>query len=317
MQWVETTARSVDEAKELALNELGVDVADAEFEILEEPRQGLFGRIRGEARVRARVRPTAPRSKTDRRPPRKKQKRSDDGGGTNVQSADTGATDGPTPAEVPDPGSVEVGGAEGTAAGAVVEGAAAESASARPPRERGGRSRGGDRDGGRPRERAPRPVGEGPSTEQVGAEAVRFLTGLLGAFELEGTVAVAQQDDDLEVTVEGDDLGVLIGPRGSTLIALQDVVRVASQRRLGDHDSHLRIDVSGYRQRRREALSRFTEQLIADVIATGTPSVLEPMPSADRKVVHDTVAAASGVVSRSDGDDPYRRVVISPAPADD
>ncbi|MGH9272672.1 MAG: Jag N-terminal domain-containing protein, partial [Ilumatobacteraceae bacterium] len=64
---METTAKSVDEAKELALDELGVTADDAEFEILETPRPGLFGRIRGEARVRARVRPTPVRPKQERR----------------------------------------------------------------------------------------------------------------------------------------------------------------------------------------------------------------------------------------------------------
>src|SRR5690606_39765158 len=67
MEWVETTGKTVDEAKDLALDQLGVDEQDAEFEVLEEPRTGLFGRLRGEARVRARVRPTQPRPKQDRR----------------------------------------------------------------------------------------------------------------------------------------------------------------------------------------------------------------------------------------------------------
>src|SRR5690606_522826 len=67
MEWVETTGETVDEAKDLALDQLGVDEHDAEFEILEEPRTGLFGRRKGEARVRARVRPTQPRPKVDRR----------------------------------------------------------------------------------------------------------------------------------------------------------------------------------------------------------------------------------------------------------
>src|SRR3954451_189138 len=67
MEWVETTARSVDEAKELALDQLGVVADEADFEVLAEPKQGLFGRMRGEARVRARVRPTPVRPKQDRR----------------------------------------------------------------------------------------------------------------------------------------------------------------------------------------------------------------------------------------------------------
>src|SRR5262249_47792537 len=74
MEWVETTGRTVEEAKELALDQLGVLEDDAEFDVVEEPRPGLFGRIRGEARVRARVRPTQPRPKTDRRDRRRKPK---------------------------------------------------------------------------------------------------------------------------------------------------------------------------------------------------------------------------------------------------
>ena len=294
MQWVETTGRTVEEAKALALDQLGVDVDDAEFEVVEEPRPGLFGRVRGEARVRARVRPTAPRAKAERRGTRKKSTRSDEAGETTDDLA---------------------------ADAAAVE-ATADVAEPRPtsPKDRGGRPR-GERNGRRsesrpPSERPPRPAGDPVAAEQVGAEAAKFLDGLLDAFGLSGAVAVAQDGSDLEVTVEGDDLGLLIGPRGNTLLALQDVTRVVSQRRLGDHDSHLRVDVAGYRQRRKEALARFTTQLIGDVLASGLPSVLEPMPSADRKVVHDTVAAADGVISRSEGDDPFRRVVILPQPVD-
>jgi len=59
MEWVETTGRTIAEAKDAALDQLGVDEHDAEFEILAEPKSGLFGRLREEARVRARVRPTS------------------------------------------------------------------------------------------------------------------------------------------------------------------------------------------------------------------------------------------------------------------
>src|SRR2546429_6920775 len=72
MEWVEVTGRTLEEAKEAALDQLGVDEQDAEFEVLEEPRAGLFGRLRSEARVRARVLPTAPRPKVERRERRKR-----------------------------------------------------------------------------------------------------------------------------------------------------------------------------------------------------------------------------------------------------
>ncbi|HEY3484626.1 MAG TPA: R3H domain-containing nucleic acid-binding protein, partial [Ilumatobacteraceae bacterium] len=113
--------------------------------------------------------------------------------------------------------------------------------------------------------------------------------------------------------VAGNDLGLLIGPGGRTLLAVQDLARVAAQRRLGDHDTRLRVDVAGYRERRREALERFARSVAAQVIETGSARALEPMPSADRKVVHDVLTSVEGVASHSEGDDPSRRVVITPA----
>ncbi|MCB0953003.1 MAG: Jag N-terminal domain-containing protein, partial [Microthrixaceae bacterium] len=60
MEWVETTGKSVEEATEVALEQLGVLESEAELQVLEEPRQGMFGRVRGSARVKARIRPTSP-----------------------------------------------------------------------------------------------------------------------------------------------------------------------------------------------------------------------------------------------------------------
>ncbi len=148
---------------------------------------------------------------------------------------------------------------------------------------------------------------------QVGEEASRFMTGLVEAFGAEGTVELVEDGDDLEVRVHGKELGLLVGPRGTTLQAVQDLARVASQRRLGDHDTRLRVDVGGYRERRREALGKFATQMADEVTASGVARVLEPMSSADRKVIHDTLAEIEGIATRSEGDDPFRRVVITPA----
>ena len=89
MEWIETTGRTVDEAKELALDELGVDETDAEFDVIAEPGIGLFGRLRSEARVRARVMPTAPRAKEDRRDRRR---RGSGAGGSSASSERPSAT---------------------------------------------------------------------------------------------------------------------------------------------------------------------------------------------------------------------------------
>ena len=77
MEWVETTGKSIEEAKSIALDQLGVADEEAEFEIVEEPKAGLFGRTRGEARVRARVKPRTPRAKNDRRERRPRREEGD------------------------------------------------------------------------------------------------------------------------------------------------------------------------------------------------------------------------------------------------
>jgi spoIIIJ-associated protein len=142
-----------------------------------------------------------------------------------------------------------------------------------------------------------------------------FLEGLLEAFGATGTVARTKIDDDtIELQVEGDDLGLLIGPKGATLQAVQELARTYVQRKAaGTHHGRVRIDIGGYRQRRREALERFTTQVAEQVIDSGVQKALEPMNAADRKVVHDTVNDIDGVVTSSEGDEPRRRVVISPA----
>ena len=142
-----------------------------------------------------------------------------------------------------------------------------------------------------------------------------FLEGITSAFGLTGNVVLVREGDEMEVQVNGDDLGLLVGPKGNTLLALQDLTRVVAQRRLGDHDTRLRVDVAGYRERRRDALSRFALKVANEVVESGKPRVLEPMASADRKVVHDTLAEVAGVSTRSRGDDPYRQIVVEPADA--
>ena len=277
MEWVETTGSTIEEAKNAALDKLGVAEDDADFEILEEPKPGLFGRTRGQARVRARVRPAQVRPKTERRDRRRK------GNGEGRAEKSNG----------------EKSGAERTT-GDKSNGQSRKPRNERPARE--------------PREpREDRPKGEPVDPAVVGAQAVTFMEGVVSAFGLSANVALVREDEEMEVQVNGEDLGLLVGPKGNTLLALQDLTRVVAQRRLGDHDTRLRVDVAGYRERRRDALSRFATKVANEVIESGKPRVLEPMASADRKVIHDTLATMDGVTTRSRGDDPYRQIVIEPA----
>jgi spoIIIJ-associated protein len=277
MEWVEFTARTLEEAKDLALDRLGVAADDAEFEILAEPKPGLFGRLRGEARVRARVRPAQARQKVERRDRRP---RKSEGG------------DAAPRAPKPKPQ---------TASKPAVKSGAKLAATA---------TRGADADVPRPQ---PTKEHNDVNARQVGDEARKFIDELVTAFAFTGTTELIEDGDDLEIRVHGENLGLLVGPRGTTLQAVQDLARVASQRRLGDHDTRLRVDIGGYRQRRKEALDRFALQMAEEVKQSGVARVLEPMSSADRKIVHDALSEVDGIGTRSEGDDPYRRVVITPA----
>ena len=272
MQWVETTAATVEEAKELALDQLGVDAVDAEFEVLEEPKSGLFGLRRSEARVRARVRPTQPRAKDERRRRRGGRSGGNGGGGEGRQEA-TGPRE---------------------------QGA-----------RRGARQPQGDEDS--IDSEGSSDVTDDVAMAEQGERARAFVAGVLERFGMPATVAVREIDEDtVEVGVRGDDLGLLIGPKGATLAALQELARTVVQRQTGARNGRIVVDVAGYRQRRREALERFTRQVAQDVLATGTRRALEPMTPADRKVVHDTANQIEGVRTASEGEEPRRRVVLLP-----
>lgn len=141
-----------------------------------------------------------------------------------------------------------------------------------------------------------------------------FLEGLLDAFGFEADINRSPIDDDtIELDIAGDDLGLLIGPKGRTLTAVQELSRTVVQRQAtGTHHGRVRIDVAGYRQRRKEALQRFTRQVAEEVLSSGERKSLEPMGAADRKVVHDTVNETDGISTTSEGEEPRRRVVITP-----
>ena len=149
--------------------------------------------------------------------------------------------------------------------------------------------------------------------DEVAQAAVTFMEGLAGAFGNDVSVDLHVEGIEIDVNVEGEHLGLLVGPGGRTLNAVQDLARVSAQRRLGDHDTRLRIDVAGYRERRKLALGDFARTVAETVRTSGESRSMEPMSSADRKVVHDVLNEEQGVTTRSVGADPDRRIVVEPA----
>jgi spoIIIJ-associated protein len=145
--------------------------------------------------------------------------------------------------------------------------------------------------------------------EQEADAAADFLEGLLDALDLPGDIRIRTTEDHAEVEVVEIGSGALIGRRGQTLEAIQELVRSALQREF-QRRSRVKVDAEGYRARRLEKLVEKAEEAIDEVLDTGEPVRLEPMDVFERKSVHRIVAEVDGVVSRSQGREPARRVVI-------
>jgi spoIIIJ-associated protein len=157
-------------------------------------------------------------------------------------------------------------------------------------------------------------MAEGMSLEEQGEVGREFLVGLLSEYGVSASVEMRLLDEDtVEIAAVGEDLGLLVGPRGSTLSALQDLTRAVVQRQCPSRTDRILVDVAGYREKRSAALKRFSTQIAEEVLASGQEKALEAMSPADRKAVHDAVNEIEGVATRSEGEDPNRYIVIAPA----
>ena len=141
--------------------------------------------------------------------------------------------------------------------------------------------------------------------------AADFVEGLLDALDLDGDIVEEVQEDSALVKVTDVGSGLLIGRRGATLDALQELTRSAVQRQV-ERRSIVRVDVEDYRARHHEKLKDKARDAIAQVRETGKPARLEPMDAYERKMVHDLIAKTGGVTSESEGVEPRRRVVVHP-----
>jgi spoIIIJ-associated protein len=308
MEWVETTGRTVEEAKKSALEQLGVEEADTEFEVISEPKVGLFGRLKEEARVRARVRPRYPRSKGERRERRR---------GRGAAGADHGS-------QVGSPGAQAVSGDQ-TGDGADERKSRSKPDEAEPRAD-------GEVPAARRRRRSSPSTGSGDKPERGGANfsevktasveeqvalGEQFVRGLLAEMGAQATITSEELAEGVvELLITGEDLGTLIGPKGATLLALQELTRTVMQRQVSSSECRVVLDINGYRRRRQDALALFARQVALEVQASNTKRALEPMPPPDRKVVHDAVNDIPGVTTISEGEEPYRRVLLVPVSPD-
>ncbi len=317
MEWVESTGSSIDEAKDRALDKLGVHGDDAEFEVVTDVKTGLFGRVKEEARVRARVAPATPRAKEERRRGKGRGGRNSQKGGggrDNQRNRNDGNDNGNNRSNNKGRGS---GGGNRNNDGNDQDRSSSKKKQGDSGRENAGRNSAG-RDSGNRNEKKEATMSDNEATMPLPEQADLAETFVRGLAERFGTsVEFNREDieeDEIRITVSGDDLGRMIGRRGTTAGAIDELVRTVLQRQAGSsRNGRIRVDVGGVRARRAEALANFSRAQAEEVRSSGTARSLEPMSAADRKVVHDALTDEDGVDTRSEGEDSQRRVVIVPA----
>ena len=196
------TAKSVDEAKAMVVSEFGVDESRITFTVVEEPKKGLFGKVKGEAKVEAEFELTK--------------------------------------SEI----------------------------------------------------------------------AANYIRSILENMDIDSSLNVTENEDGAVIEILGDTTGTIIGRRGETLDAIQYLASMTANK--GDKEYYrISVDSCGYREKRKAILEELAAKISRTVIRTGRTSTLEPMNPYERRIIHSAVANIEGVTSKSIGEEPYRKVVIS------
>jgi len=305
MEWIETTGSTVDEAKDRALDRLGIAEDDMQFEIIEEGSNSLFRLKRKEARLRARVKPVNTKPKFDRRQRNKKQVRggkntNGSGNSKNDNSRKTAKKDNPRESNKKTFNNNKTD---------------KDAANTRKKRDTDIKStkKGSSKTDSEARNSGEEAVKKNKMNLEEQAEITEdFVSGLLERMGLQARVVSSIEDNRAVVQAQGLNLGLAIGPRGETVRAITQLSHTMIQRLSdGEAEGKLTVDIGGYRERRRTFLAEFAVNQANEVLEDGNPIALDPMNASDRKVVHDAVSDVEGVATRSEGSDYDRHVVIT------
>jgi spoIIIJ-associated protein len=289
MEWVEVEGQTVEDAVTMAMTELGVaNREDVEVETIQEPKPGFLG-MGGKPAI-VKVTKSLTQRKRRRGKGRGDQRGGNEGGPATSSKDATGRNQ----------NTKNKGG--GSRRGNGSKSSGSSSSSRRPSNQ--GKPKGEKKNV----QRDDRP--EAAPIEEQAKVAAGFLSGLLEAFGLEGTVETRIEEEVLYLAVNGEQTEALVGAKGSVMYSVLELTRTVVQRKTYGAPK-MRIDINGYAERRREALKIYTQRLADQVIADENEVMLEPMNAADRKVVHDAVADIDGIRSYSEGEDPRRAVVIA------
>ena len=142
--------------------------------------------------------------------------------------------------------------------------------------------------------------------------ARELIARVVETMGLDAEVQVEETEEEIRVAVQGDDVGLLIGKHGSTIDALQHLaIRAAYLNESGNRKAVV-VDAAGYRERREAALKRAADQAASDALEYGRAVELEPMGAYERRTVHTYLRDRTDIETHSEGDEPERRLVVTP-----
>ena len=337
MKSIESSGKTVEDAVRAGLQQLGCDAADVTIDVLEAGRPGLFGMFGKLAKVRLTLKendldfemPSLSLDSQKTRAPKPEKK-------AEPKKAEKTEAPAPKNAEAPvavprkaekaeapeatkaeEAPAAEAHAAEEPAAEApAAEAPAAEAPVAEAPRaprrSRSNRAEKAERAESRPEKKNDEPfVPSDPETlSEAGRIAYDFLKNVTEKMGVQVAIRVTEEADHLSVAMMGDTLGILIGRRGDTLDALQYLVSLQVNK---NREGYMRVslDTENYRAKREEALTRLAQRMAARARKTGRKVTLEPMNPYERRVLHSALQNNPYVTTHSEGEEPYRRVVIT------
>ena len=164
----------------------------------------------------------------------------------------------------------------------------------------------------RPVERELKPISK-EDANKAKENAEEFINSMLSAMNVKASLDTSfnHETNELNIILSGDDMGVLIGKRGQTLDSMQYLVSLVINKK---HDGYIRVklDTENYRERRKEKLENLAKSIARKVSKTHRAVSLEPMNPYERRIIHSVLQSDRYVITDSEGEDPYRHVIIKP-----
>lgn len=138
-----------------------------------------------------------------------------------------------------------------------------------------------------------------------------IMTDILNTMDLQAKLDIVEKDNTVTINLEGENLGILIGRRGETLDALQYLVNLSINKNQENRKKFI-LDIEGYRTRREDTLKKLAHKLADKAMQRGRNVVLEPMNSLERRIIHTALQGRDDISTFSEGEEPYRKIIISP-----